>query len=243
MIKHFAIVILAAVLVCGGVSLAQEAPDPEPRALLEAAVDMLQSTESFRLAIEQSGPPYQLALTFDGINTVSATLDSAKAQFVSPNELHINARVRLFIPLALDMYSRDDQLWLSFPSGAPWIELTAFNDFDVRRLLAADDGIERLMMELQEPRFADAEALVDEQKVWHIQAGAAGDAVEVLLFGFVDPQGDVEIDAYITAADGRLALLEITLMETADNPDAAPSVWQIRFYDFDAPRDFEAPDL
>ena len=241
MIKQLAIIIVSASAVFGNVSQAQEALELEPRALLDAAVDKLQRAESFRLAIEQSGQPYQLALTFDGVNMLPATLDGAEAQVVSPNELHISAHVRLIIPLAMDIYSRDDRQWLSFPSGAPWIQLPAFDDFDIRRLLAAGDGIERMMTELQEPRIADTEALIDEQKAWRIEAGAAGDAVEILLFGFIDPKDDVEIDAYITAADGRLALLEILMLETADDPDAAPSVWHIRFYDYDAPRGFEPP--
>ena len=53
---------------------------------------------------------------------------------------------------------------------------------------------------------------------WRIEASAAGDAVEVLLFGFIDPQDDVEIDAYITCADGRLALIEILMLETSATP-------------------------
>ena len=241
MIQRLAIIFVSAAVVFGVVSQAQETLEPEPQALLDGAVEALQAAESFRLAIEQSGQPYQLALTFDGVNTLPATLDGAEAQVVSPNELHISAWVRLIIPLALDIYSRDDRQWLSFPSGAPWIQLPAFADFDVRRLLAADDGIERMMTELREPRIAEAEALIDEQKAWRIEAGAAGDAVKVLLFGFIDPKEDVEIEATITAADGRLALLEILMLETADDPDAAPTVWHIRFYDYDAPRGFEAP--
>lgn len=236
-----AIIIVAALVVFGGLAQAQEALEPEPRALLDAAAEQMQAAESFRLAIEQSGQPYQLALTFDGVNMLPATLEGAEAQILSPNELHISAWVRLIIPLAMDIYSRDDRQWLSFPSGAPWLQLPAFDDFDVRRLLAAGDGIEKMMTELQEPRIVDAEALVDEQKAWRIEAAAAGDAVELLLFGFIDPKDDVEIDAYITAADGRLALLEILMLETIGDPDAAPSVWHIRFYDYDAPRGFEAP--
>ena len=125
MIKQLALVIVVAMVVCGGMSGAGagSATDPEPRALLDAAVEQLQSAESFRLAIEQSGQPYQLALTFDGVNMLPATLDGAEAQVVSPNELHISAYVRLIIPLSMDIYSRDDRQWLSFPSGAPWIQL------------------------------------------------------------------------------------------------------------------------
>jgi len=241
LIKQIAIVIIAALVVPGGFVQAQEALEPEPQAVLDAAVEQLQSAASFRLAIEQSGQPYQLALSFDGINMLPATLQSAEAQVISPNELHISAQLYLILPLAMDIYSRDDRQWLSFPSGAPWFQLPAFDDFDVGRLLASDDGIEKVMTNLQAPQIADAEALVDEQPAWHIEATAAGDAVEVLLFGFIDPKDDVEIDAYITVEDGRLVLIEILMLETAGDPEVEPSVWHIRFYDYDAPRGFEAP--
>ncbi len=239
--NRIALLIAVALIACLGASQAQEALEPEPQALLDEAVEQLQSAESFRLAIEQRGQPYQLALSFDGVNMLPATLQSAEAQVISPDELHISARLRLIIPLSMDIYSRDDRQWLSFPSGAPWFQLPAFDGFDVSRLLAPEDGIEKVMSNLQAPQIADAEALVDEQPAWRIEATAAGDAVEVLLFGFIDPKDDVELDAYITAGDGRLALIEILMLETALDPEVDPSIWHIKFYDYDAPRGFEAP--
>lgn len=238
---RISLIIAACLAFCAGLTGAQEMPVAEPQALLDAAVERLQSADSFRLAIEQSGAPYQLALTFDGVNMLPATLQSAEAQVISPNELHISAHLHLIIPLSMDIYSRDDRQWLSFPSGAPWWQLPAFEDFDVSRLLATDDGIDRVMKDLRDPKIIDSEALVDEQLAWRIQAIAAGDAVEGLLFGFIDPQDDVEIDAFVTLADGRLALIEIFMLETTGDPDAEPSVWHIRFFDYDAPRGFEAP--
>jgi hypothetical protein len=220
---------------------AQDEIDVEPQALLDAAVEQLRSAYSFRLAIEQRGAPYQLALTFDGVNMLPATLQSAEAQIISPNELHISARMHLLIPLSMDIYSRGDRQWLSFPSGAPWLPLPAFEGFDVSRLLEPEDGIDKLMTELRDPRIAATDALTEDQTAWHIQAIAAGDAVEGLLFGFIEPQDDVAITAYITVEAGRLALIEILMLETAGKVDAEPSVWRIKFYDYDAPRVFDPP--
>lgn len=235
------LIFLVALVLLPGDGHAQDTLAPAPRDLLDAALAQLQAAESFRLAIEQSGEPYQLALTFDGVNMLPATLASAEAQIISPDELHISARLRLIIPLAMDIYSRGDRQWLSFPSGAPWIPLPAFDDFDVGRLLAPGDGIAKLMTDLQNPQIADAEAQVDEQPAWRINATAAGDAVEALLFGFIDPKDDVEIDAYIAVEDGRLVLIEILMLETVGDRGKEPSIWHIKFYDYDAPRGFNAP--
>lgn len=222
-------------------SMAQELRSSAPQELLDAAVEYLQSAGSFKLAIKQTGEPYPLALSFDGVNLLPATLTGAEAQYVSPNELHISALLQLFIPLSLDIYSLDDRQWLSFPSGAPWIQLPAFEDFDTNRLLAADDGIEYVMANLQDPQIVHDGARADEDTVWHLQARAAGDGVAGLLFGFIEPQDDVEIDAYIAAENGRFELLEIKMLETTGDPDRDAAVWHIRFYDYDAPRVFEPP--
>ena len=237
---RIALIILAALMACAGLAGAQESP-PEPQALIDAAVERLQSAESFRLSIVQSGEPYQLALSFDGVNMLPATLASAEAQVISPDELHISAQLNLLIPLWMDIYSRADRQWLSFPAGAPWILLPAFEGFDISRLLAPGDGIEKAMSELRAPRIADDEALVDDRLAWRIEATAAGDAVEGLLFGFIAPKDDVEIDAYIAVEDGRLVLIEILMLETVGDSTKEPSVWHIKFYDYDAPRGFEAP--
>ena len=236
--KSMTLITVAVLIVCGGLAQAQEI---STQALLDGAIDELQSAESFRLSIEQTGEPYQLALTFDGVNILPATLESAEAQVISPNELHISALIHLFIPLSIDIYSLDDRQWLSFPSGAPWLQLPEFEGFSISRLLAQGDGIDKVMTNLHDAQIADAEALVNGQPAWHIQATTAGDAVEGLLFGFIDPQDDVEIDAYITVEDRRLVLIEILMLETAGDSEKDPSVWHIKFWDYDAPRGFEPP--
>ena len=227
---------------CFGLTSAQETDEIEPQTRLDIAVDRLQAADSFKLTITQTGEPYPLALSFDGVNMLPATLSGVEAQYLSPNELHISALVQLFIPLSLDIYSRDDRQWLSFPSGAPWLQLPAFEDFDINRLLAPADGIEYVMANLQDLQIVDAEALLDEEEVWHLRARAAGAGVSGLLFGFIEPQDDVEINAYVRAADQQFALLEITMLETLGDPEKEPSVWHIQFHDYDALPDFEPPD-
>ncbi len=241
MINWIVLLFAAALMLCPVASQAQATPETEPQALLDAAVDALQSARSFRLGIEQTGAPYQLALTLDGVNMLPATLSSAEAQVISPDELYISAHVHLILPLALDIYSRDDRQWLSFPSGAPWLQLPAFEGFDIGRLLAPDDGIDKVMTNLNDAQIAANRALVDERPAWQIQATAAGDAVAGLLFGFINPQEDVAVDAYIDAENGRLVLIEILMLETVGDPETDPSVWRVKFYDYDAPRDFEPP--
>ena len=246
--------IMLALLPLGSYAQVDTPAEPEPGALLAAAVDQLQAAASFRLAIAQTGEPYPLALTFDGVNMLPASLESAEAQYVQPNELHISAWVRLLIPLSLEIYSRDDRQWLSFPGGAPWLLLPAFEDFDVNRLLAPEDGIENVMANLEDPRVVALDPPPDEAEMadtdepdadpalTHIKARAAGDLVSVLLFGFIEPKDDVDVIVSLSEDDGNFAEIEITMLETLGDPEKEPSVWHIRFYDYDAPRGFEPPD-
>ena len=236
------LMLLAALAPKAGLSLAQAEPNISAQALVDAAVDQLQAADSFKMSIEQTGAPYPLALSFDGVNMLPATLTSAEAQYLSPNALHISALLQFFIPLALDIYSQDDRQWLSFPSGAPWILLPAFEDFDTNRLLAAGDGIEYVMENLQDPQLDNDDASQEEDPLWQVQGRAAGAGISGLLFGFIDPQDDVAVRAFIRPEDGRFASLEITMLETAVDPETAPSVWRIRFYDYNVPPDFDAPD-
>ena len=237
------LICIITILLCSVVPLgAQAEPAPEPQELLDGAVEHLQAAESFRMAIEHMGAPYPLALTLDGVNIIPATMESADVQFINPDELYISTVIHLLIPFSMDIYSRDDRQWISFPSGAPWFLLPAFEDFDVKRLMAAGDGMDYALSNLIEPQIVDDEAQVDEQSAWQIQATAAGDVVEGLLFGLIDPQDDVEISAYITVEDGKLALIEITMLETITEDEDDPAVWHITFFDYDAPRDFDPPE-
>ncbi len=226
----------------GSLSRAQAEPTMTAQELVDGAVDQLQAAYSFKLSIEQTGAPYPLALSFDGVNMLPATLTSAEAQYVSPNALHISAWLQFFLPLALDIYTQDDRQWLSFPSGAPWILLPAFEDFDTNRLLAAGDGIEYVMENLQNPQLVEGDGSLEEDALWQARGRAAGEGVSGLLFGFIEPQADVEISAFIKPEDGRFASLEITMLETVGDAQTEPSVWHIRFYDYDAPPDFAAPE-
>ena len=238
-----ALLIISAAFAPGaGRPLAQGEPTLSAQALVNAAVDQLQAAASFKLSIEQTGAPYPLALSFDGVNLLPATLTSAEAQYLSPNALHISALLQFFIPITLDIYSLGDRQWLSFPSGAPWILLPAFEDFDTNRLLAAGEGIEYVMENLQAPRLVEGDGPREDDALWQVRGRAAGEGVSGLLFGFIEPQDDVVIRAFITPEDGRFASLEITMLETAGDPETAPSVWHVRFYDYDVPPAFEAPE-
>ena len=215
------------------------ADDPEAQSLLETAVEHLRAAETFNLEISQTGPAYPLALSFDGINMLPASLREASAQFVNPNELHISAQLQMFIPIGLDIYSRDDRQWLSFPSGAPWFLLPAFEGFDINQLLAEDQGIDGIVDGLQDVEMIET-TLDDDEPAWLIRGMSAPDHVASLLFDFIEPQEDVELAIWINADAGHLARIEMTMLETLETEDV-PSVWHIEFDAYDAERNFEPP--
>ena len=220
-----------------GQSSRAELPD-DPQALLETVVENMQATGTFRLTIEQVGPPYPLLLSFDGISNVQAELRRGTAQFVNPNELFINVNMRIGVVVSIDIFSLDDKQWASFPSGAPWYQLPPYPDFDISRLMAEGDGMEYAMTNLENIKVIGEETLIDGTNAIHIQAEAAGEVVQGLLFDLIEPEGDVKVDVYINTADARFARVEITMLETLSEDSEELSVWQIEFYDYDEPKDF-----
>ena len=230
---HFALLIVLALICCMPLH-AQMTPNAQN--MLDNAVAELQSARSFRLSISQSGAPYPLSITFDGTNMIPATLRSADAQYISPNELHISAALHLFLTVTLDVYSLDDRQWISFPSGAPYFQLPAFEGFDVNRLLARDDGIDRVAANLQGLEVVETDA----SDIVHLRARSAGEMVSGLLFGFIEPGDAVEVDFWLNA-DGSFAQIDLLMLETLEAAPDDPSRWHITFSDYDAPPDFTPP--
>ncbi|MCY3573282.1 MAG: hypothetical protein OXG92_11760 [Chloroflexi bacterium] len=229
----FPLLILLALISC--LPLQAQTP-PSAQTMLDSAVAELQAARSFRLSIHQSGAPYPLAITLDGAILIPASLQSAEAQYISPNELHISAALRLFLTVYMDVYALDDRQWISFPSGAPYFLLPAFDGFDVNRLLARGDGIERLAANLQGLAALEMEGAERRQ----LRARSAGELVSSLLFGFIEPTDDVLIDFWLSA-DGTFAQIDMLMLETLTTAPDDPSRWHIAFSDYDAPRDFTAP--
>ena len=213
----------------------------DPQVLLSEVVENMQAIDTFRMTIEQVGQPYPLLLSFDGTSIIEAELRRGTAQFISPNELFINVNLRIGVVVTVDIYSRDDIQWASFPSGGPWYQLPPFPDFDISRLMAEGDGMEYAMENLVDIEVIGEETLIDGTNAIHIQANATGEVVRGLLFGLIEPEDDVQVDVYINTADTRFALVEVTMLETLSEDSDEQSVWRIEFYDYNAPQDFEAP--
>lgn len=242
--KSIVVILIGLCLVltaCGGDQASRNELPSDPQALLEQIVKNMQATDSFRLTIEQLGAPYPLLLSFDGVNLVEAELRRGTAQFVAPNELFVTATLRIGVVVTVDIFSLDDKQWASFPSGAPWYRLPAFPDFDISKLMQDGHGMEHAMTNLEDIEVIGEETLIDGTNALHIQARASGEVVRGLLFGLIEPEADVQVDAYINTADSRFSLVEVTMLETATEDVEDPSVWRIEFYDYDEPKDFDVP--
>lgn len=243
--KHIVVVIVGLCLLLtacdtGGGSRVNLPEDPQT--FLEEIVVNMQALDTFRMTIEQVGLPYPLLLSFDGINNVQAELRRGIAQFVAPDELFINVTLRIGVAVSVDIYSLENEQWASFPSGAPYYKLPPYEGFDIKRLMADGDGLEYAMTNLQNIEIVGVENLIDGTEAIHIKSTADGEVVQGLLFDLIDPQDDVQVDAYIGTADNRFALVEVTMLETVTEDNPEPSVWRIEFYDYNAEKDFPVPN-
>jgi hypothetical protein len=243
-VQKFIVVLLAGlcflITACGAEQPSNEIPT-DLRELLGEVVENMQATDTFQLTLEQIGPPYPLLLSLDGVSVIEAELQRGTAQFINPNELFINAKLRIGFSVSVDIFSRDERQWVSFPSGGSWHQLPPFPDFDISRLMAENDGMDYAMKNLNDIEFIGEETLIDGTTALHLQANATGDVVYSLLFGLVVLDENVQVDVYITPDDKRLALVELTMLESNLGDNDEKSVWRLEFYGYNEPQYFDSP--
>lgn len=213
----------------------------DPQTYLEDVVVNMQAVDTFRMTIEQIGPAYPLLLSFDGVSIVEAELKRGTAQFATPNELFINVTLKIGVTVSVDIYSLDDTQWASFPSGAPYYKLPPYPDFDISRLMADGDGMEYAMTNLENIEILGEETLIDGSSAIHLKATAPGEVVQGLLFDLIEPEGDVQVDAYINPEDNRFSQVVVTMLETVTDDNEEPSIWRIEFFDYNDTKDFAVP--
>lgn len=231
-----------ALCACGGSAAESSEVPADPQTLLADAVDKMQAADGFRMTIEQSGASYPLSIALDGVNALPAELLRASAQYVRPDQLFVNLKLQMVITATVDAFLLGDRQWLSVPSGAPWRELPVYEGgFDMGSLMAEGAGIEAALSGLDAPQLLGETALIDGTKALHLRAVAGGEVLRSLLFGLIEPAADVQMDVYVGVDDRRIALIEMTMLESSGAAGENPSLWRVEFYDYDRAPDFEPP--
>ncbi len=232
--RLFSSVALLALLLAG-CNTAQPEETPEPLTLLSDAADHIRAADTFRLYVEQAGPPYLIVLAFGNV-----TFRFANAQYVAPDMLQATAKLLLGeAPIEVDIFARGPAQWFRLP-GAAWVSGEFAPGFNPATLIADGSGFQAALTALQALEYVGALALEDGTPVYHLRGTAAGQDVTALVVGLIQATGTLPIDVYIHRETGYPVRLMLT--QPAAAPETEDTVWTIDVYDIDAPSELTPPE-
>jgi hypothetical protein len=244
--RHVLLFALSSLLIglaaCGPAPAATK-PATDVTETLRNAVDNLEELQTFGMTIAQLGADYPFAITLDqGASEVVAVLLRGEAEYVAPDEVFVNVKLRAAgLTVAMDLYADGFDQWMRLPGTEFWIDFPFAEDFNPGQILSRESGIEWALGNLTEVDLIGDTTLIDGTPVHHIQGMATGEVVNAILFGLMSIESDeVVIDAYVSRDAEQLVRLDVTLpgSATADAPD---TVWSLELYDFDQPTSFDRP--
>jgi len=236
--------ILAVVAACETAPPAtDDAPPPDGEELLQTAVDNIRTVDSFEMIVEQRGVPFLFVATLGAQGDVTGTLERAEAQYVAPDVMYANARIRILgAPVGLQLFARNTDQWLDI-LGSGWQQFIVADGFNAADLVREGSGFDKALSELRELEYIQQERLIDGTLAHHVRGLANGQIIYDLLFGLLEFDSDnVTVDVYINVENNMPVQLEVNLAGTATEEIPEDTLWYIELFDFDADPMFEAPD-
>ncbi|MBE2185109.1 MAG: LppX_LprAFG lipoprotein [Anaerolineae bacterium] len=215
-------------------------PTQDPISLVQDAANNIRSADTFRLDVTLTGPDY-------GINTGygSVLFRRATAQYASPGTMQAAVRVSAAgLPVDVTVFSRgQDQWYRAIWTGGNWLHETFAPGFDPQTLIAEDTGFQAAMSAVIGLKLVGETTLENGANVYHINGTAEGSAVNALLVGLIETQGNVGVDLYVDRETGypvRFVLTE-TVFDADGTAEREPRLWIIDVTDINIPVTLEAP--
>ena len=229
---------LALLLLAGCGSAASATPTPaDPLALVTDAAAAIRDADSFRMIVDQSGPPYPIATDFGAV-----TFRRADARYAAPDTLQAALGVlALGARLDVDVFARGSDQWFRAPlwTGDQWLRATFAPGFNPELLIAQDAGFQAAVDAARDLVVVGETQLENGQNVIHIQGRADGPALNGLLVGLIEMQGEVAVDVFIDR-DTRFPA-RFVLTEPVPGSDE-PRVWTLDILDVNQPVQLDSPD-
>lgn len=230
-----ALLAVFALAACGG---GQPTPTPaDPLALVTEAAAAIRAADSFRMIVDQTGPTYPINTEFG-----SVAFRRADARYAAPDTLQAALAVlALGARLDVDVFARGADQWFRAPlwTGNQWLQATFAPGFNPEILIAQDTGFQAAVDAARDLTVIGDTQLESGQNVVHIQGRADGPALNGLLVGLIEMQGDVLVDVFIDRDTHFPA--RFTLTETVEGEDE-PRVWTLDILDVNAPVQLDDPE-
>lgn len=200
----------------------------DPAALMQEAAAQIDQAQSFRLLLEQEGPPTVIKNDLD----LAVTFNSADAIFVQPD------RVRAKVSVSIEALTQEVQIIAvsenqyvnnRFLTNDQWLLMTFAHDFSPIDLQSADQGIGNALRSAQDVQLVGEEEL-DGVPVYHLRAVVEANKVRSVTVGLIGSrEGTTEIDVYIRTRDKNLAQIKLNEPALPDAELQDPTIWTISF--------------
>lgn len=221
---------------CGAASDATPTP-ADPLALVTEAAAAIRAADSFRMIVDQTGPTYPIDTEFGAV-----TFRRADARYAAPDTLQASLAVlALGARLDVDVFARGAEQWFRAPlwTGDQWLQATFAPGFNPEILIAQDTGFQAAVDAARDLTVIGDAQLENGQNVTHIQGRADGSALNGLLVGLIEMQGDVQVDVFIDRETHFPARFVLT--EAVEGQDE-PRVWTLDILDVNAPVQLDDPE-
>jgi hypothetical protein len=226
------------VLLGGCASAAEPTATPaDPLALVTDAATAIRSADTFRMIVDQAGPTYPIETEFG-----SVAFRRADAQYAAPDTLQAALAVlALGARLDVDVFARGENQWFRAPlwTGDQWLNATFAPGFNPQTLIAEDAGFQAAVDAARDLEIVGETQLESGQNVTHVRGRADGPALNGLLVGLIQMQGEVQVDVFIDRETGLPARFVLT--EPVEGEDE-PRVWTLDILDVNAPAELDDPE-
>ncbi len=222
---------------CGGAP-ATETP-PDPAALVAQAAAGIRASQSFRMAVERTGAPYDVDT---GLGRV--TFRRATAQYAAPDTLQATVSlIAAGLTADVDIFARGEDQWFrnTILTGGAWLNTPFAVGFNPQVLIAEQAGFQAALDSVHELAYMGAETLEDGTPVYRISGVADGRDISALLAGLIEASGPTLVDVFIHRDTGLPARFVIVQSDTATEQSPTPTTWTVDIYDYDAPVHLDAP--
>ncbi len=238
---RLALVVSTALLVllasaCGGAP-AVTPPPQDPMVLVTEAADAIRAADTFRMIVDQAGPPYLIDTDFG-----SVSFRRADAQYAAPDTLQAALAVlALGARLDVDVFARGSEQWFRAPlwTGDLWLHATFAPGFNPEVLIAQDAGFRAAVDAARNLEIVGETQLENGQNVIHVRGTADGPALNGLLVGLIQMQGEVGVEVYVDRATRLPARFVLT---EAVEGESEPRVWTLDILDINEPMTMDDPE-
>ena len=222
-----------------GAAACRPAPEPEPtpEEIVQNTAQRMSQLAGFHFAITHNGPPAYL----DPDNIIS--LVRADGDFAAPDKAQATVLVKLtgFVT-KVDVISVAAVQWQTNPLTGKWEELPPNWGFNPAVLFDAEIGLQAILAaDMSDLALTGQEKLEDgpDKELYALTGVTAGDRLFQMSGGLIGP---ASANAQLWVVPETFELVRVILTEPATSADAAPSIWQVDFANYDQALDIEPPN-